>query len=342
MDENGKCADGCRRKPALQELNGYSISAAMHTGTGLPSPFMRDIYLKKQAIVGIRFQGGYEELLKLLKNGSRITFLRETDNRFDGNAVMAINEDGQKLGYVPRYENEILCSLLDAGKHLYGLVNGGRPDPGGEARRYPSIDVDLYMREFSLPGDLEEIPRQGYLASYALTYLEWKKEKGKERLTGVFAIKVINGEEREVFSKKSEKGASAEKRRSLIKEFFAFVGYLPLVGHGISGEDERKLADQFGVMLGKPLSNRIIDTLVMARNHLDFRKDYSLASLTEELGIEAGGDSEAEVRCRQTWELYKRMERSELDRGTVHFPPDPEKQPDMPEKRKMIGQQTKK
>ena len=39
---------------------------------------------------------------------------------------------------------------------------------------------------------------------------------------------------------------------------------LPLVGHGIERDLEMQLAEAYGVLLGKALSNRMIDTMVMA------------------------------------------------------------------------------
>ena len=42
----------------IPEINGSALTSLMHKGIGLESPFMKDIYLRKQAIVGTRFLGG--------------------------------------------------------------------------------------------------------------------------------------------------------------------------------------------------------------------------------------------------------------------------------------------
>ena len=49
-----------------------ALSLWMHSVHSIPSPFARDIYLGQQAIVGMRFQGGAEELVNELVPGERI------------------------------------------------------------------------------------------------------------------------------------------------------------------------------------------------------------------------------------------------------------------------------
>ena len=95
-----------------------SLSALLHAGLGVPSPFMKDIFLVRQAIVGTRYLGGSDELVDDLKPGSRISFIAEPDNKYDENAVMALDSQGRKLGYIPMHENSIISALLKAGKSI--------------------------------------------------------------------------------------------------------------------------------------------------------------------------------------------------------------------------------
>lgn len=44
------------------------------------------------------------------------------DNEYDERTIAIKNENGDKLGYIPRDKNEILSRLMDAGKLLYGEV----------------------------------------------------------------------------------------------------------------------------------------------------------------------------------------------------------------------------
>ena len=296
-----------------------SLSELMHAGLGVPSPFMKDIFLVRQAIVGTRYLGGSDELVEDLKPGSRVSFVAEPDNPYDENAVMALDAQGRKLGYIPRHENSIIGALLKAGKSIYGIMPEKQPKIATANRNTPySLWVDLYMREFILPDDLTQIPRQGYQGSYAVIAMELAEDEDDndymaEAIRSISAIKVINGEERDMFVGQAAENTMEEQRR-LLHRFHMFAGYLPLVGHDIEDEMIPVLEESYGVLLGIPFSNRVIDTKVMARNHLPAARSYALNALADMLGIEVHCDTELESSCRKTWKLYCRMERSELSK----------------------------
>ena len=297
---------------------GASLTELMHAGLDIQSPFMKDIFLIRQAIVGTRYLGGSDELVEDLVPGSHISFIAEPDNRFDENAVMALDEQGRKLGYIPRHENSIIGALLKAGKYLYGIVPDEMPRsgiaPGSERTPY-SLQVDLYMREVALPDDILQIPRQGYRGSYAVAdFIPWA-DKGQQ-ISSIFVIKVINGEERDTFRRmipRNDKTAYYEA----IDAFHEFIGFLPLVSHDVREEILPELEEAYGVQLGMPFSNQVIDTRQMAVNHLPWMKDTSLDHLAKELGIEVHADTREEERCRIIWKLYCRMERSELGKAST-------------------------
>ena len=317
-----------------------SLSELMYAGMEAPSPFMKDIFLVKQAIVGTRYLGGSDDLVEDLMPGSRVSFVAEPDNAYDKHAVMALDSQGRKLGYIPRHENRIIEALLIAGKVIYGIMPDEQP-PGGTVNRHTpySLWVDLYMREFTLPEDMTQIPRQGYQGSYAVVALELASEDEagmneedmnaadmgeanpnaasmgepvwKNSIRSIFAVKVINGEERDTFSGQAA-GNTMEKQRELLQRFYLFTGYLPLVGHDMEERMIPVLEENYGVLLGIPFSNRVIDTKVMAMNHMPDAGRYDLDSLAVRLGIERHAESELEDCCRKIWKLYCRMERSEV------------------------------
>ena len=315
--DNNRKTDHSAAVPAEPAKSTVSLSELMHAGLGVPSPFTRDIFLIKQAIVGTRYLGGSDELVKDLKPGSRVDFLAEPDNRFDEHAVMALDSQGRKLGYIPRYQTGIIGSLLKAGKVIYGIVPEEQPYVSTGNNNTPtSLQVDLYMREFALPDDITEIPRQGYQGSYAVIAMELANDENGfsgKTIRGISAIKVINGEERDTFAGQVPEN-TMEGRRELLRRFRSFIGYLPMVGHNIKKRTAPVLADSYGVLLGIPFSNRVIDTHIMAVNHLPGESDYSLDALAQALGIEVHTGSDLERRCRKTWKLYCRMERSELQK----------------------------
>ena len=356
----------------LPGLSTGDLSALLHGSGGMLSPFSTEIYIGRQSIVGMRFQGGAASLVKDLKPGDRISFLRELDNEYDARAIMAVDGQGRKLGYIPKRENLVMSALMDHGKVFYGVIPDVPREEYAYSRTYPkqmlesevgipvTITVDLYMREFTSVDDMTKIPRHGSDGSYAVVSL-WLSEDKPDRVRRLCAIKVINGEERgildkRIFTVRREKGTpevagerkdtpevadrkdtpevagerqttpevapaevapapqdrtrSAERRA--LNEFSEFIGFLPIVSHGINGNLRRALEDAYGVLLGKPLSNLIIDTEEMAENHLPAESTYKLDRLVRKLRIHVHGDSHAERCCRRTWELYRRMDKSEL------------------------------
>ena len=290
----------------------------------MQAAFSKDIYLVHQMIVGMRYQGGADDLVEDLKPGSRVTFLREPDNEYDHRAVMAIDERGRKIGYIPRNQNAIISALLDAGKSFYGIVpqeeeegyGSDLPQRGSyeNKRDVPgALWVELYMREFTGPEDLHQIPRQGEQGSYAVVHIGLTEED-PVKIREIFAIKVINGEERTSFHEYLEDVTDREAEKRMIVGFEQFVGFLPLVGYQIDGEKENLLSENYGVLLGKPFSNRTIDIGTMVQNHLPDLSSYTLEDIDEELDLYSGDASGAEMYCRMTWALYCRMDRSDLER----------------------------
>lgn len=305
------------RKQELAISDG-GITALLH-GSGsfdVQAAFSKDIYLVHQMIVGMRYQGGADELLHDLKPGSRVTFLREPDNEYDHRAVMAVDGRGRKIGYIPRNQNAIISALLDAGKSFYGIVQTEEEESYSDAhkRAVPgALWVELYMREFTGPEDLQQIPRQGEHGSYAVVYIGLA-ETEPMKIREIFAIKVINGEERKSFHEYLVDGADREEEKRLIMDFEEFAGFLPLVGYRFEGEQEKLLSEAYGVFLGKSFSNRIIEIGKMVQNHLPDLYGSSLDEINEELDLYSSDADRAERYCRMTWTLYRRMDRSDLKR----------------------------
>ena len=302
---------------SLKDNDTDNLTVAMHSGFGIASPFSREIFLAKQAIVGMRFQGGSDDLIDDLEPGSRITFIREPENRFDSLAIMALDEQGRKLGYIPRLNNTILSALMDAGKFLYGIVS----DEPGDKNAYnrstpPALYVDLYMREFSAADDLTQIPRQGYRGSYAVIDLKLTDDPEDPKVCSVFVIKVINGEERGLHFDEipDDREPSEEDYEKLILDLQAYIGHLPIVGYHIFGKVQEVLENAWGIYTGLPFSNQVIDIREMAWNRFQNNWKQSLDGLAERLGITIDCDSPQETRCRQILQVYCRLDRSELDR----------------------------
>jgi hypothetical protein len=73
-----------------------------------------------------------------LKPGDLLQLVREADNAYDANAIAVATQAGYMLGYVPRSENPVLASLLDAEERLYAILES----PTVEMER-PKITIVL-------------------------------------------------------------------------------------------------------------------------------------------------------------------------------------------------------
>ena len=76
-----------------------------------PAP-PRRIHLLTCFVAGFRHHAGTRlEVERTLAPGLRLRVVPEPDNRRDANALAVTTERGEKLGYVPRIDNEIAARL---------------------------------------------------------------------------------------------------------------------------------------------------------------------------------------------------------------------------------------
>ena len=84
-----------------------------------------------------------EKVLDDLKEGDKLTLLREPDNRFDENAILVLDAQKRKLGYIPEKDNVVFARLMDAGKYLIAIVKG--IEPKGTFRM---INIGIFLVDF--------------------------------------------------------------------------------------------------------------------------------------------------------------------------------------------------
>ncbi len=109
--------------------------------TGLPKPFVQEVELLNCNIAGTTFLN-LKDIEPKLKKNQLLVLKREPKNKYDDKAILILTEDGQKLGYVPQEKNEILSSLMDAGKLLFG-----RLDEKNWVDRWLRLDIQVYLRD---------------------------------------------------------------------------------------------------------------------------------------------------------------------------------------------------
>ncbi len=84
-------------------------------------PLIKEIHLFDSYVAGTTHLDD-RSVLEQIKVGDMLSLQRE-ENKFDSNAIMILNDAGQKLGYVPEKDNIIFARLMDAGKLLKARIS---------------------------------------------------------------------------------------------------------------------------------------------------------------------------------------------------------------------------
>ena len=98
-------------------------TVAVVSGHGISDiiqPLIREIHLFDTWIAGTTHLED-KSVLKELKVDDELVLRRE-DNQFDSKAIMVLNNNKQKIGYVPEKDNIIFARLMDAGKILKAKI----------------------------------------------------------------------------------------------------------------------------------------------------------------------------------------------------------------------------
>ncbi len=72
-------------------------------------------------VAGLRYYR-FDRLKSHISTGAVLQLVREKQNKYDAFAV-AVYFQGEKLGYLPAYENVVLSNLLDSGVDLKAFVS---------------------------------------------------------------------------------------------------------------------------------------------------------------------------------------------------------------------------
>lgn len=111
-------------------------------GLNIERPFSQEIFLIEVHIAGTTHVDNISELEPKLNEGFEVYFYREPNNKFDSNAIIVKDKDGNKLGYIPRNKNEILSRLMDVGKLLYGKVKNKE-----KIGSWIKIDMQIFLKD---------------------------------------------------------------------------------------------------------------------------------------------------------------------------------------------------
>lgn len=104
-------------------------------------PLIKEIHLFDSYIAGTTHLED-KSVLEQIKIGDMLTLQRE-NNKFDSNAILILNGEKKKLGYVPEKDNIIFARLMDAGKLLKAKIT--KIDQKGS---FKQISVGIYLFDF--------------------------------------------------------------------------------------------------------------------------------------------------------------------------------------------------
>ena len=126
----------------LTEKQQGLVSLVKDTELGnIIKPLVKEIHLFDSYIAGTTHLED-KSVLEALAVGDMLSLRRE-DNKFDTNAILVLNGDGKKLGYVPEKDNIIFARLMDAGKLLKAKIS--RIEHRGS---FMQISVGIYLVDF--------------------------------------------------------------------------------------------------------------------------------------------------------------------------------------------------
>lgn len=104
-------------------------------------PLIKEIHLFDSYIAGTTHLED-NSVLDQIKIGEMLTLQRE-NNKFDSNAIVILNNEKKKLGYVPEKDNIIFARLMDAGKLIKAKIT--KIDQKGT---FKMISVGIYLVDF--------------------------------------------------------------------------------------------------------------------------------------------------------------------------------------------------
>ncbi|MBO7707929.1 MAG: HIRAN domain-containing protein [Thermoguttaceae bacterium] len=105
----------------------------------LIQPLIREIHLFDSHVAGTTYLED-QSILETIKVGDPLILQREGTNEHDRHAILVLNEEKKKLGYVPERDNLVFARLMDAGKILKAKIT--KITQKGSWTR---IDVGIYL-----------------------------------------------------------------------------------------------------------------------------------------------------------------------------------------------------
>ena len=107
----------------------------------LIKPLVNEIHLFDTVIAGTTYIDD-NTLYDGLETSEKLILQRE-NNKFDSKAILILNQEKKKLGYVPERDNMVFSRLMDAGKLLIAKVISVRNRDG-----FYRVSIGIYLVDY--------------------------------------------------------------------------------------------------------------------------------------------------------------------------------------------------
>ena len=129
-------------KNELTVKKGELVTTIDDLGIGeILKPLVREIHLFDTNVAGTSHLND-ETPLYSVKPGDKLTLKRE-NNKYDDKAILVLDSEGRKLGYVPEKDNIVFSRLMDAGKLLIAKVNEVK-----DMDYFFKISISIYLVDY--------------------------------------------------------------------------------------------------------------------------------------------------------------------------------------------------
>lgn len=91
-------------------------------GKKRPKSKEEGVFLLETHIAGTTYVEDIDLVVSMLSVGDYLNFVRDEANEFDKDAIMVTSELNHQIGFVPRKDNKVIASLMDAKKVIYGKI----------------------------------------------------------------------------------------------------------------------------------------------------------------------------------------------------------------------------
>lgn len=123
----------------LTAVSGKDVSVVENHSLGeLIQPLIREIHLFDTYVAGTTHLQD-ASVLETVRPGDELILQRE-DNPFDKKAILVLNGEKKKLGYVPEKDNIVFSRLMDAGKILKAKIADMRKQDS-----FVRINIGIYL-----------------------------------------------------------------------------------------------------------------------------------------------------------------------------------------------------